>query len=271
MKSYDNMRLCVLISCMHQADRSIVERSNVQCDCVVVNQCDRDEVVDYDYTNCFGQTRHVRFISTTERGLSRSRNMAIENAPDDAICMVCDDDEWIEPEAEERILNAYRSMPECSVATFSLIRKDCGRTYPTQPFRVGFKKALSVNSLQITFRKAAIDAAGIRFDVKMGSGTGNGGGEENKFILDCLRAKLRVQYFPVTIATVLPGDSQWYQGHDAKFLCNNGWAARRLLGTPLGFAYICYSTYHLRARYKKAGLTPWVAFKSLLSGFLSKR
>lgn len=264
-------RLCVLISCMHQTTHEIVERSNVQCDCVVVNQCDRDAVEDYDYTNCFGETRHVRFISTTERGLSRSRNMAMANASDDSICMICDDDELIESEAEERILNAYDSMPDCSVVTFSLIRKDCTRTYPTQPYRIGLKKALKVNSLQITFKKSDIDRFGIRFDVEMGSGTGNGGGEENKFILDCLKAKLKVHYFPVTIATVLPGESQWYSGHDAKFLHNNGWAARRMLGPILGFAYVCYSVYHLRSRYRKTNLGMLSAFKSLLSGFISKQ
>lgn len=265
------MKVCVILSCMHQTDHSIVERSNVQCDCVVVNQCDINKTEEYEYVNNKGEKRLVRFISTTERGLSRSRNMAIDNAPEDAICMVCDDDELIEDDAEEKILKAYESIPSCSVATFSLIRKDTSRKYPENVYQIGFRKALKVSSHQITFKRSFIVKAGIRFDEKMGSGTGNGGGEENKFILDCLRNKLKVYYFPNTIATILPSDSKWFSGYDKKFLYNNGWASRHMMGTFLGFAYVCYSIIHMQSRYKEHNVTPWQAFRTLLSGFFSKR
>lgn len=264
-------RIVILIACMHQRDKSIVSRSNVQTDCVVVNQTDCDAVEEFDFTNKFGQTCRCKFISTTERGLSRSRNMAIASAPEDSICVICDDDELLEDDIEAKISDAYASMPGLAVAAFSLIRKDCSRTYPAESYRIGFRKALKISSLQITFKKRAVDDAHIRFDEKMGSGTGNGGGEENKFILDCLKARLKAHYFPMVIATVLPGESQWYQGHDARFLYNNGWSARHMLGFVLGFLYICYSTFHLRSRYEAKGLTPRIAFKSLFKGFLSKR
>lgn len=39
-----NMTLNILISCMHQKDASIIKRSNVQSDVVVVNQCDHDSI-----------------------------------------------------------------------------------------------------------------------------------------------------------------------------------------------------------------------------------
>ena len=45
------MKLNVLISCMHETDTSIVARSNIQTDAVVVNQCDTNSVIEYDFTN----------------------------------------------------------------------------------------------------------------------------------------------------------------------------------------------------------------------------
>lgn len=69
------MKLMVLISYMHRTDTGIISESNVQTDSVVVNQCDRDSIEDFDFKNKKGRTCHVKFIDTTERGLSNSRNL----------------------------------------------------------------------------------------------------------------------------------------------------------------------------------------------------
>ena len=74
------MTLTLLIACIHEKDTSIIERSNVQTDVVVVNQCDHDSVEEFDFVNKKGRTCLAKFICTTERGLSRSRNMALFNA-----------------------------------------------------------------------------------------------------------------------------------------------------------------------------------------------
>ena len=44
-----NMTFNILISCMHQKDASIIKRSNIQSDVVVVNQCDHDSIEEYDF------------------------------------------------------------------------------------------------------------------------------------------------------------------------------------------------------------------------------
>ena len=45
------MKVEVLISCMHQTDASIITRTNVQSDVLVINQCDKDEVEEYSFLN----------------------------------------------------------------------------------------------------------------------------------------------------------------------------------------------------------------------------
>ena len=65
-----SMTLEVLLSCMHQEDDSLVHQSGITGDVVVINQCSRT-----DYREYPTQYGLARMYSTTERGLTRSRNM----------------------------------------------------------------------------------------------------------------------------------------------------------------------------------------------------
>lgn len=114
----------ILMSCMHQHDHSILVRSNVQSNIVVVNQCDIDKTEEFEFTNKYGQNKWCIFISTTERGLSRSRNMALQNAPNDSICLIADDDETFDDNVENTILDSFERYPMADLIAFSLIRKD---------------------------------------------------------------------------------------------------------------------------------------------------
>lgn len=267
------MKVVILISCMHQKDASIIERSNVQCDVIVVNQCDCDCIEKFSFTNKFGKECHATFICTTERGLSKSRNMAISYADDDSICLICDDDEVFEDNVEDIITNAYAENPDASLIAFALIRKDLanGKKYPTKKTNLGFIQILKTSSVQLTFRKYAAISSNICFDEKMGSGTGNGGGEENKFLLDFRRAGLKLYYIPQIIATILPGESKWFHEYDEKYLTNLGWATRRAMGDITGFIYCCYWAITHHHMYKSDGVSLYKALKRLYIGYLSNR
>ena len=77
----------LLISTMHQKDYSLLNKMNINSDAVVINQCDEDS---YNEFNLNGN--HIVWINSTERGLSKSRNLAIKNSNAD-VCLICDDDE----------------------------------------------------------------------------------------------------------------------------------------------------------------------------------
>lgn len=264
------MTFNLLISCMHQKDASIIERSNVQSDVVVVNQCDKDSVEEFDFVNKKGRKCHAKFICTTERGLSKSRNMAIRNAWGD-ICLICDDDETIADDCEEKILRAYSENPDAALIAFALIRKDNGKIYPKEKRSLGFKQILKTCSLQLTFSRDLIKTNHIWFDEKMGSGTGNGGGEENMFMLSIRRKGLKMLYYPQLIATVNPGASQWFQGYTKTFFENLGWTDRRIFGTSLGLLYLFYWIIFRRSKYAQDGLSTFQAMKYSLKGFISNR
>lgn len=259
------MKLCVLLSCMHQTDVSIVEKSNIQTDAIVVNQCNMEKIETFSFLNKKGKMCQVMFINTTERGLSKSRNMAIKNCDAD-ICLLADDDGYFTDDYEEKIISAYRTHPEAGVIAFSLIRNDLvgGKSYPTVEKRLGFKQIFSTSSLQLAFKRTI----NVYFDEKMGSGTGNGGGEDNKFLFDARRKGVKMWYCPLVIATINPGESKWFKGYTEQYFINHGWASRRILGGAFSFVYCIYYIFRMRSI---AELSFGKLVKSEFTGWFTKR
>ena len=259
----------VLVSCMHQKDYSIIERSNIQTDVVIVNQCDENSVQKFEFENKEHKKCHAIFINTTERGLSRSRNMALANATAD-ICLICDDDESLSESLEEDVLGEYNKNPGAGCITFALDRKDFPTVYPPKPSRMSFTRILKTSSQQISFNRKLVLEKGICFDDKMGSGTKNGGGEENKFLFDCKNNGLEMLYSPVVIAIINKGESQWFHGYDATYMRNQGWASRRILGGLKGFMYCFYFCFRHWGVISK-DMNMYVAFRETIRGFFEKR
>lgn len=256
---------------MHQKDATIIQRTNIQTDVVIINQCNSDMIEEFDFINKNGHKCHAKFISTTERGLSKSRNMAINNSWGD-ICLICDDDEVLENDYESKILDAYTQHENKEIILFVVERKDLpnGKKYPKEEGSVGFKQILQSSSVQVTFRRKEVLNKNVQFDVLLGSGTGNGGGEDNKFLLDCKKAKLSLYYKPICIGAVMPGESVWFNGFNKKYMINRGWATRRSLGTYRGLLYVM--TFGL-LHYKKyrSEMSMIKAYQYLFKGYFEER
>jgi glycosyltransferase involved in cell wall biosynthesis len=149
------MNLEVLLSCMYQEDMGIAVRARVQSDLLIINQCNKngiDEVTD--------GVHHIRMISSTERGLSKSRNMALENACGD-ICLICDDDEIFEEGYKDAIIKVFEQMPKADVITFALHHPQ--RKFPNHCKKLGYIGALKSCSFQIAFRREKVLEKNIRF------------------------------------------------------------------------------------------------------------
>lgn len=264
------MTIQVLISCMHEKDKSIVQRSNIQTDCLVVNQCDIDKIEEFTFINNEGLECKVMFVNTTERGLSKSRNMAIRNAWAD-ICLICDDDESLNTGYKDAIENAYKQNEIADLIVFPISGEKYTRKFPTEKKKLNFTEILKTSSQQISFNRKTIIDNNILFDEKMGSGTGNGPGEETMFLLSCRKLGLKMFYTPFCIALINKGESQWFKGYDAKYFQNQGWVDRRLLGPVLGFVYIFYWALFRKSEYKNDGISVSSALKNSLKGYFSKR
>lgn len=256
------MKLEILMSCMHQTDDSLFQRSRITGDVLMINQCDREEQRSYPTEHGTG-----RIYSTTSRGLTKSRNMAIEAATGD-ICLLCDDDEEFVPDYEAGVLEAYRRLPQADVIIFKMVNRP--PSFPDQVMRLKFPNTMKVSSWQISFRRDSLLKSGVGFDELLGAGTGNGAEEELKFLWDCQKAKLNIYYVPTEIASVGQTVSTWFDGFTEEFFVNRGATTRYILGLPLAALYGLYYAVKKRSMYAK-NLTMLQALKATFRGLAENK
>lgn len=263
-----NMRLCVLLSCVNQESHEIIKDSNIQTDIIVVNQCGKDSLEEEYFINKQGNKCLLTWANSSEKGLSRSRNLAIRLAKNYDICMLSDDDEVFEDNYEGIITDFYCNNIKADVVAFSIIIGN--RKMPKRNKRLGFVQIQKTCSAQLSFKTASITKSNIVFDEMMGSGTGNGGSEEVKFLMDCYRKRLNMFYCKELVTTVKESDSLWFKGYDNTYCRNIGWTCRRSLGTLLGY---CYLWYYALSHYKyyKSNMSLKHVIHTLHQGFNDKR
>lgn len=260
------MTVTVLISCMNQTDTSILERTNIQTDVVVVNQCDVDSRETFTFTNKKGEECKVLFINTTERGLSRSRNMALDNSWGD-VCVFCDDDEVFEDGYEDILTKQFEAKANFDIIAFKLIydRKSFGeKEQEYNRFSI-----TRVSSAQVAFRRMSVIKTGIHFDPMLGSGSGNGGGEENKLLFQLMSKGLKAIYVPLLMAEVKSdSESRWFNGYTDKYIIDEGWGCRRVFGTLYGYPILWYHAIKHAKSYNRSFLNYLLL---LHKGFFQKR
>lgn len=219
------MKACVLISTMFCNDiEKLINQMNIQTDCVIVNQCDVNKETREELT--IGG-KNVIFISTNERGLSRSRNKALENVPKNVdVVIFTDDDIWFSDDYEKNILDVYadKTVDGCS---FGVIRLN-GKINKKLSKIINKITMLRVCSVSLTFRYNSIK--NMRFDTDFGTGSGKYiMGEENIFVSDCLNNHLKLissRYVMCEECNIR--ESTWYKGIDKEYLVSRGAYFKRI-------------------------------------------
>lgn len=214
-----NETIEVLIAAMHQTDLSIIDKCNIRTPCLVVNQCDKEDCVEEERD--FGK---VRMISSTERGISRSRNVALKNSYAD-ICVICDDDITYRQGYEDIVRSAFINLPDADVIVFNIhsmnpeIRPQ--EKLFTKVRRIPRYKTYS--SVHIAFRRARILRCKIMFDERFGSGSGMYSmGEDSLFFTQIHKAKLKAYTYPAVIADLSSENSTWFEGYNPKYFYDVG-------------------------------------------------
>jgi glycosyltransferase involved in cell wall biosynthesis len=229
---------------------------------VVINQCNKE-----DYDELKTKNGLARMYSVKDRGLTKSRNMAIEKSHGD-ICLLCDDDEVFQKDYEQKILSAYEEIPDADIIIFKMVNRT--PSFPDKVIRLKFPKIMKVSSWQISFKRAPLVDSSVRFDELLGAGTGNGAEEELKFLKDSLKAKLKIYYVPLEIASVGQESSTWFTGFTEKFFCDRGNTTRYILGLPVSVLYAFYYVVRKRNMYKK-DISFFKALKAILGGIKENR
>lgn len=256
------MKLDILLSCMNQQDDRLICNSRITGNAVVINQCGNNNLRSWKTE---GGT--VRWFDSDTRGLTVSRNLALEKSDAD-VCLLCDDDEIFVPDYEDLICKTYEALPQADVIIFKMVGR--AASFEDRIMELKFPRTMHVSSWQISFRRESLLRTGVRFDELMGAGTGNGAEEELKFLVDCQKAGLKIWYVPEEIASVAQTESTWFKGFDETFFYNRGATTRYILGWPLAAAYAIY--YVIKKRPMYAGdISPQKAFDAICRGIRENR
>ncbi|MGM8213830.1 glycosyltransferase [Virgibacillus sp. W0430] len=211
------MKVEVLVSTMYQKDLSIINKMNIKTDALIINQCDVEEQQSIKIDR-----NEIRLLSYNERGLTKSRNKAINNSIGD-VCLIADDDLVYHESYEKTILDAYAKYPNASIIAFDIPSTNDNR--PTSSLKEGgvnFLHTLKISSFQITFKRKDILEKSIRFNELFGAGSKYTCGEEHIFLSEALKKGLEIRYVKEEIAVVNHNESTWYNGFDKKLFKTKG-------------------------------------------------
>lgn len=215
------MKLQHIISTMHREEFDFLDTMNITQDILVVNQADREDREAFEKNG-----KSVSVVTTSERGLSNSRNMLLDYAEGN-IVILGDDDLYYLNGYEKIIEDAYEQYPDADIIVFSFTQE------MGQDTRRQFSKSKKLNifgigkiaSVEITFKLKSVKEKGIRFDPLLGLGAEFGSGEENAFLADALKAGLVIRYVPATICYLKPDPDdrqKWKDGFNEDYFVKKG-------------------------------------------------
>ena len=146
---------------------------------LIINQTIKEKLLVSDYPN-------IRVINSFEKGLSKSRNLALENAVK-KILIIADDDVVYQNDFVAKIIIAYNKFPHATVINFCAINQNGAslKKYPTDSKKqLNAFDIFNISSIEMTINKERLDAVGIRFDENFGLGASFEMGEEALFLFD---------------------------------------------------------------------------------------
>ncbi|MCR4591314.1 MAG: glycosyltransferase family 4 protein [Lachnospiraceae bacterium] len=230
----------VLLSAMGLSDISILDKLNISGSSVIINQTDHEE-------RCRPADRDCLMVSTTERGLSKSRNMAMREAAmaGKELCIFCDNDVLYRDDYGEVIRQAFERNPESDILIFFVERPERHEPVFSSERKLDHLHAMKIFSPEIAFRLSRVRAAGLRMDELFGAGAKYGMGEENIFLFDAMRLGLKITYVPIRIASTVENESSWFNGYTEEFFRNRGAGYYRM--SPLFHSFLCLQ-FALRKR-----------------------
>ncbi len=144
----------------------------------------------------------VRIINVDEKGLSRSRNLAIKNATK-KICLIADDDVVYLETFTRDIINAFNNNQNASIITFNHQRLGENETYNSSKTKYLHSKMSieKVCSIEIAFKLSVIKDNNLFFDENFGLGSYFEIAEEFLFLLEAIKSKLYAMFCPFVIVS----------------------------------------------------------------------
>lgn len=211
------MRLEMLISAVNTNPAELLNKMKPECGAVLVNQCDRDAE-----EQLIVNSNEVHVIYRNERGVGRSRNLALAKATAD-ILLFCDDDiEYVEGYASG-IIEEFATHPEADMIIFNLEVCKERQTYWNEGFhKVHWYNRGRYGACSVAVKRDKLKDSGVVFSELFGGGAKYSNGEDSLFLKECADAGIKIYASDVLIGREVPGESTWFKGYNEKFFFDRG-------------------------------------------------
>jgi hypothetical protein len=163
---------------------------------LIINQSLQKAALTSSYQN-------VRVINSLEKGLSKSRNLAITNAIH-KIGVITDDDVVFVEGFDDKICKGFNRFPHAAAVKFitTTFEGIPFRKYPVKPLaRLTAMQRLNSSSIEIALNIEVVKKSGLLFDERFGLGSIFPLGEEPIFINELHREGYQVCFEPEVIVT----------------------------------------------------------------------
>lgn len=211
-------RYQVLVAALNADDLNLYKNMHLSSDAVIVNQCSDESI---HQTELDG--RKATFVHSRDRGVGKSRNLAVRLSDADII-EFADDDMIFVKDHEAIVSEEFSAHPEADLIVFSLESLN-----PERPLlkihqfsRIGKRKAMKYGCARIAVRREKLSDSRILFSEYFGGGAKYGSGEDTIFLTDCLKAGLRLYESPRKVADVRQDTSTWFKGYNEKYYRDKG-------------------------------------------------
>jgi len=189
-----NFRLEILLSTMYKTSLAFLDsmfphHKLEDLNVLIINQTEVGKELQSDFKN-------IRVINSYQKGLSLSRNMAIENALGE-ICLLADDDVEYLRDFDKVVTGAFDKFAGADVIQFKI------ETFTGKPYKlyltfskqlIGNNEIKRASSIEIAFKKESILSNNIKFNHDFGLGSYFPSGEEYLFLKEVLNKKLNIYF-----------------------------------------------------------------------------
>ena len=229
------MGLEVLLSVMN-LDKKELDKMNITSKCIVINQCNKE-----------GHTKYKNFdiYSYKEKGVSNSRNRALEHSKED-ILLFSDNDLVYDKDYEKNIIEEFKNNKDADVIIFNVINEERKARILNKRKRLHIYNSLNYGTYNIAVRRKSIINNNIKFNPLFGPGSKYSNGSDTIFIVDILKNKLKIYSSPYIIGECHNKKSNWFEGYNERYFYLKG-----VLYTAISkrFRHILMFQHILRHRY----------------------
>jgi glycosyltransferase involved in cell wall biosynthesis len=255
MAHYTENDLEILIATMDREDLSFLEAmfncpvDQIEASVMVVNQSKSHQLVSH--------FENITVINDVNKGLSRSRNLALEHSSR-KLLWILDDDCKVLPDSCEKIVAAHNKNDE-DIITFKTQCVEDGSEfweYPKQSQLLNATVVRNVLSPEITLKKTAFVATGLKYNERFGLGAQFQDSENYVFLSDAIDSGLKVRFAPEFIVKHPSTTSSDEADSDRVIYARGALAARKGIWKATYYNFK-YSFFLWRKGYVKSPAKLW--------------